>query len=353
MSAYVVDKSEIDLLVRFALEGTRSLIQGQKFQWWEVDAEGKFAGWRYLDRYADGTDPAKVTPSQFGQILVSENVASVSHRYSEPGRVVYYGPEAAASMEDTEDEDLPGPCDRYVYADPGRTMTPGELFAAIDCLDYQSCEHDGWETSEAYAILRTLREAGCRIVTQAEEDAASAPAAPVAEVKPARHLTCAETAKLLRAALRTGLPGVRFSVRSKTYSGGASIFVSWTDGPTSKQVDEIAQRFAGASFDGMVDLKSYHESEHEGERVHFGADYVFCQRRESDAWTVEVLERIVELAGPKFAHLEVNLQRPRHGGIWNARVPVSVHEGELVRFGDSDTFYVSDTFNKYVDQTER
>ncbi len=103
----------------------------------------------------------------------------------------------------------------------------------------------------------------------------------------------------------------------------------------------------------MVDLKSYHESEHEGERVHFGADFVFCQRRESDEWTVDVLERIRELAGPDFAHLEVNREQPRHGDIWNARVPVSVYEGELVRFVDSDTFYVSDTFNKYVDGTAR
>ena len=40
-----------------------------------------------------------------------------------------------------------------------------------------------------------------------------------------RYLTCAETAKLARAALKQAFPGVRFSVRSDTYAGGASIHV--------------------------------------------------------------------------------------------------------------------------------
>ena len=37
------------------------------------------------------------------------------------------------------------------------------------------------------------------------------------------YLTCAETAKLVRSALKAAFPGVKFSVCSSTYSGGASI----------------------------------------------------------------------------------------------------------------------------------
>jgi Large polyvalent protein associated domain 29 len=70
-------------------------------------------------------------------------------------------------------------------------------------------------------------------------------------------LTCAETAKLVRLALKRSFPGQKFSVRSSTYSGGASITVSWTDGPNSKSVDEVVRAFNGADFDGMVDLKTY------------------------------------------------------------------------------------------------
>ena len=47
------------------------------------------------------------------------------------------------------------------------------------------------------------------------------------------YLRCAETAKLLlRAALKEAFPEVAFSVRSRTYAGGASIDVTWRDGPT-------------------------------------------------------------------------------------------------------------------------
>lgn len=127
------------------------------------------------------------------------------------------------------------------------------------------------------------------------------------------HLTAAQTAALLRAALKRAFPGVRFSVRSKVYSGGASIDVSWTGGPDRKDVDAIARTFAGSDFDGMIDLKYGKQSwllpdgtvkpahsygtvgsrgTHEGydypapcagaRLVDFGADFVFCTRYEPD-----------------------------------------------------------------------
>ncbi len=43
------------------------------------------------------------------------------------------------------------------------------------------------------------------------------------------YFSAADTAKLVRAALKRSFPGTRFSVRSKTYSAGASIDVSWMD----------------------------------------------------------------------------------------------------------------------------
>ena len=70
-----------------------------------------------------------------------------------------------------------------------------------------------------------------------------------------RYITCADTAKLLRQALKARFPGTRFSVRSHTYAGGASIDVTWEDGPTRDEVGEVTQLYAGAAFDGMVDLK--------------------------------------------------------------------------------------------------
>jgi len=72
-----------------------------------------------------------------------------------------------------------------------------------------------------------------------------------------RYLSCAETAKLVRVALKARFPGQKFSVRSSNYAGGASISVGWTDGPTTKEVDEILNRYEGKSFDGSIDMGCY------------------------------------------------------------------------------------------------
>lgn len=111
------------------------------------------------------------------------------------------------------------------------------------------------------------------------------------------YLSCADTAKLIRAALREAFPSVTFSVKSKTYSGGASITVSWTDGPTSAEVDRVAGEFAGATFDGMTDCKNYHDSVYNGQRVHFGANFVFTNRNYSDALVQRAYARICQKWG--------------------------------------------------------
>jgi len=69
------------------------------------------------------------------------------------------------------------------------------------------------------------------------------------------YLSAAETAKVVRKLLKTAFPGIKFSVRSETYSMGSSVRVSWTDGPTTGQVDHVVGFLAGSEFDGMIDLK--------------------------------------------------------------------------------------------------
>ena len=43
-----------------------------------------------------------------------------------------------------------------------------------------------------------------------------------------RYLSAVETARLVRKALKARFPDVRFSVRSDSYAGGASVRVGWT-----------------------------------------------------------------------------------------------------------------------------
>jgi hypothetical protein len=120
-----------------------------------------------------------------------------------------------------------------------------------------------------------------------------------------------ETATLIRAELKSAFPGVKFSVKSKSYSGGSSINVSWTDGPTAKEVDRVAGQFAGASFDGMIDLKSYHDSTFRGETVRFGADYVFTNRKVS----TELLQRAVRYINQKYG-LSISLDVVKSSGSY-------------------------------------
>jgi hypothetical protein len=68
------------------------------------------------------------------------------------------------------------------------------------------------------------------------------------------YLSCAETAKLIRVQLKAKFPGIKFSVKSSVYSGGASIDVAWEDGPTQKMVEAVTGPFAGGGFDGMIDM---------------------------------------------------------------------------------------------------
>ena len=54
-----------------------------------------------------------------------------------------------------------------------------------------------------------------------------------------KYLSVVETARIIRKALKNKFEGTKFSVRSDKNAGGASINISWTDGPTSKEVEEI------------------------------------------------------------------------------------------------------------------
>lgn len=69
-------------------------------------------------------------------------------------------------------------------------------------------------------------------------------------------ITTKDTAPLLRAALRAGSPGVKFSVRMNRGSSHGWLDVSWADGPTYSVVGELCSRYEGSRFDGMDD--GYH-----------------------------------------------------------------------------------------------
>jgi hypothetical protein len=74
-------------------------------------------------------------------ILYAENVKSVNYRYI---------------------HDEPEPTGGCVYNPNARTLTPVEAIKLAQSLDYQSCEHPEWATSEAFGITRTLKAEAIR-----------------------------------------------------------------------------------------------------------------------------------------------------------------------------------------------
>lgn len=121
MSAWIVSKKHVDLMVAGVTRGTR---------------DGALAG-RPMDE------------DTLGQILVTENVASVHYRYPD---------------DDVTKGELPGPnapyyLKPYRWEDPRYLPTAAELLKAVDCYSYQACEHPGWKTSAAKLICDRVEKA--------------------------------------------------------------------------------------------------------------------------------------------------------------------------------------------------
>jgi hypothetical protein len=61
----------------------------------------------------------------------------------------------------------------------------------------------------------------------------------------------------LKTELAREFPGVKFSVKSESYSGGDAIRVHWNFGPTSDEVAKFTDKYSEGHFDGMTDSYDY------------------------------------------------------------------------------------------------
>ncbi|MDJ0727754.1 MAG: hypothetical protein QNJ38_21850 [Prochloraceae cyanobacterium] len=65
-----------------------------------------------------------------------------------------------------------------------------------------------------------------------------------------KYVSVVETAKIIREQLKKAFPkkdypSLKFSVKSDSYSMGASITITWIDGPGQEEVEAITKRFQG------------------------------------------------------------------------------------------------------------
>ena len=131
MSAFIVSKQHIDAICSAALTYPKWGIH------WCVEDEP----WKQLRR---GDEPSRV-----GQMLWHTNVASVATRYDDCAPGKWPGPTGL-----TLDTVL-----AYRYQPPRSVPTVVEALKLLDCYEYQSCEHEEWESSEARNFVESLRRA--------------------------------------------------------------------------------------------------------------------------------------------------------------------------------------------------
>ena len=117
-----------------------------------------------------------------------------------------------------------------------------------------------------------------------------------------QYLTITETAKLVRAVLKEAFPIIKFSVKSSSYSKGASISVSWTDGANEAQVKAMVNRFSSSYFDSLIDYKGSIHHIMDGKRVRFASDSISLHRVNSDDARQSAINRVWNKYHAEFAH---------------------------------------------------
>jgi hypothetical protein len=130
MSAYIVNKDLIDLLVTVAIEGAPHS-----------------RGLRFVFQ-----DEVKVLDANqanhIGQVLVDQNYNSVNYRYEETSPSYVYEYQLV----------------QHIGGESGALIPWGHVLKALSCYEYQSCESPDWDASLAFAICHAIRKKVCERV---------------------------------------------------------------------------------------------------------------------------------------------------------------------------------------------
>lgn len=132
MSAYIVSRDHIQYLVSAAMSNQIRGRHSHSFRWFHGGESHELVC----------TDFAKA--AEVGQMLWDECVASVKARYPNESTDTLPGPISEDYQYDTHKRHF------------AETFEPVQVIKAIHCYEYQSCEHGGWESSEACSFVRTL-----------------------------------------------------------------------------------------------------------------------------------------------------------------------------------------------------
>jgi len=152
MSAYIVDKVHIDLLVQAMLETYHKPFYVHRFEPTEVTLPVTTSPAvdpvpeevRHLYVWGD------ISEADFmGRILWAENLESIKYRYPTDAEGQWPGP-AGLTTDDVY-------CYAYERLPSHGNIPAVTVLKAIQGYEYQSCEHPGWSTSIAHAAIERLQ----------------------------------------------------------------------------------------------------------------------------------------------------------------------------------------------------
>lgn len=98
----------------------------------------------------DNTLTQSVLASLYANTLYNENVRSVQSRYPDSARNDLPGPIVDPGHVDVSNRDV---------CNPAYKLKPVDILGMCNCLEYQSCESDDWETTIAFSLLNNIRKA--------------------------------------------------------------------------------------------------------------------------------------------------------------------------------------------------
>ena len=98
----------------------------------------------------------------------------------------------------------------------------------------------------------------------------------------------ARTAKLIRKKLAALYPYTTFRVRSRSFSGGNDVRISWTDGPTEQEIQKLTAVHEFGHFDGMTDCYYYSNVHPNAPQV----KYISTTRTRSDATYRAIVDQL-------------------------------------------------------------
>lgn len=115
----------------------------------------------------------------------------------------------------------------------------------------------------------------------------------------------AQAASEIRKYLKHVYPSIKFSVKSKSYTGGSSVDVNWVNGPTTEEVDKLIGKYEYGQFDGMQDLYEMTNVRNDIPQV----KYVFARREVTQEHYAEIMaqwypdKKIEELDYNQYRHI--------------------------------------------------